>query len=96
MKRVRHEFNELSLGLANSTAHVQETHAALPTLKEDIANLDSETSGIWLTVDDLLGVPQPILERLKVDGELRWADRRQPNINAVMKSADSTETRRKV
>ncbi|TQV95328.1 hypothetical protein V2A60_009638 [Cordyceps javanica] len=99
LERVRHEFLESGLGVADPAARARaaEIHAALPRLtREYITNLDSDTSGIWLTVEELAGVPQHTLDRWKADGHRRWVDRRLPNINAVMKGADRAETRRKV
>ncbi|OAA70103.1 Peptidase M3A/M3B [Akanthomyces lecanii RCEF 1005] len=98
LERIRHEFIELGLGLEDPTARarVGEIQAALPKLtREFISNLDNDASGIWLTLDELKGVPQHTLNRWKADGDKRWVDRRLPNINAVLKSAESAETRRK-
>lgn len=98
LERIRHEFLELGLGIADpeARARAKEIQAALPKLtREYITNLDSDTSGLWLTVEELRGVPQSTMDRWKADEEKRWIDRRLPNINAVLKSADSGDTRRK-
>lgn len=85
LERIRHEFIELGLGLEDATARarVGEIQAALPKLtRAFISNLDNDTSGTWLTLDELKGVPPHILNRWRADGDKRWVDRRLPDINA--------------
>ncbi|KAJ6787824.1 hypothetical protein PWT90_09702 [Aphanocladium album] len=100
LDRLHRDFLEQGLGIADPAARaragaIQATLAKLS--KEYIKNLDSDASGLWLTVEELRGVPQPTLDRWKADedGRRRWVDRRMLNINAVTKGADSEETRRK-
>lgn len=99
LDRIHRDFLELGLGLQDLEARgrAKEIQAALPKMTRDyISNLDHDLTGLWLTLDELKGVPQPTLDRWRADGDKRWIDRRLPNMNALLKSAESGETRRKV
>ncbi|KAL6693939.1 hypothetical protein J3F84DRAFT_378127 [Trichoderma pleuroticola] len=99
VEKLRSQFIKTGQGLTDAAvkAKVKESLVRINELEmEHIRNLDSDVAGLWLTLDELQGVPQSHLDRWKADGDKRWIDHKIPNYTAVMQHALRDETRQKV
>ncbi|RFU76608.1 thimet oligopeptidase [Trichoderma arundinaceum] len=99
LEKLRGQFLKTGQGLTDEAvkAKVKENLVKISELEnEHIRNLDSDVGGLWLTVDELQGVPQSHLDRWKADGDKRWVDHKIPNYTAVMHHAVRDEVRQKV
>ncbi|KAL5092465.1 hypothetical protein Trisim1_001718 [Trichoderma cf. simile WF8] len=99
VEKLRSQFIKTGQGLTDEAvkAKVKESLVRIDELEmEHLRNLDSDVAGLWLTLDELQGVPQSHLDRWKKDGDKRWIDHKIPNYTAVMQHALRDETRQKV
>ncbi|KAL6818414.1 hypothetical protein GGI42DRAFT_309964 [Trichoderma sp. SZMC 28013] len=99
VEKLRSQFIKTGQGLTDEAvkAKVKESLVRINELEmEHIRNLDSDVTGLWLTLDELQGVPQSHLDRWKADGDKRWIDHKIPNYTAVIQHALRDETRQKV
>ncbi|KAL7935484.1 hypothetical protein V8C35DRAFT_299585 [Trichoderma chlorosporum] len=99
LEKLRSEFIKKGQGLTDKSAKakVKEDLVKINELENEyIRNLDSDVGGLWLTLDELQGVPQPHLDRWKADGDRRWVDHKMPNYEAVMQRALKDGVRQKV
>ncbi|KAF3076057.1 Saccharolysin [Trichoderma lentiforme] len=99
VKKLRNQFIKTGQGLTDEAvkAKVKESLVRIDELEmEHLRNLDSDVAGLWLTLDELQGVPQSHLDRWKKDGDKCWIDHKIPNYTAVMQHALRDETRQKV
>lgn len=100
LSKLVREFVANGLGLtdANDRARLKDVNLRLvEVLKEYIANLNADTTGIWLSSEELDGVASSVIERLKQDGEngKYWVSFKTPNRVAIMSRARSAAVRRK-
>lgn len=99
VEKLRRQFIKTGQGLTDEAvrAKVEEKLVRINELENEyIRNLDSDVEGLWLTLDELQGVPQSHLDRWKADGDKRWIDHKIPNYAAVMQHALRNEIRQKV
>lgn len=99
LEKLRIQFLKTGQGLTDESvkAKVKEDLVKILELESDyIRNLDSDVGGLWLTLDELQGVPQSHLDRWKADGDKRWVDHKIPNYTAVMQHAVRDDVRQKV
>jgi len=96
--RLREQFSENGLGLGDDASRTRMTQIARKTKEISqayVRNLDSNTAGLWLSMDELEGVPQSYLKRWKADGDRRWVDFKMPNVMAIFRNAKSPTVRRR-
>ncbi|KND93220.1 Thimet oligopeptidase [Tolypocladium ophioglossoides CBS 100239] len=99
LETLREQFLKAGNGLTDedSKGRVQEGLQKIQVLKADYTkNLNSNVGGLWLTVDELRGVPAAHLERWKADGDRRWVDHKMPNLTPVLQNATRADVRQKV
>lgn len=59
-------------------------------------NLNEEKGGLWLTADELNGVPEDVLSLLKKEGDNYWLTFKYPDLFPTLKYATDSATRQKV
>jgi metallopeptidase MepB len=59
-------------------------------------NLNEEQGGLWLTADELNGVPEDVLSLLKKEGDNYWLTFKYPDLFPTLKYATNSATRQKV
>ncbi|KAK5467321.1 metalloendopeptidase [Exophiala xenobiotica] len=59
-------------------------------------NLNEEQGGLWLTADELKGVPEDVLSLLKREGDNYWLTFKYPDLFPTLKYATNSATRQKV
>ena len=59
-------------------------------------NLNEEKGGLWLTGEELAGVPQDVLSLLKKDGDKYFLTFKYPDLFPTLKYATNAATRKKV
>ncbi|EHK18142.1 uncharacterized protein TRIVIDRAFT_45218 [Trichoderma virens Gv29-8] len=99
VEKLQTQFIKTGQGLTDEAvkAKVKDNLVKINELEnEHIRNLDSDVGGLWLTLDELQGVPQSHLDRWKAEGDKRWIDHKIPNYTAVMQHALRDDIRQKV
>lgn len=100
LKKLMREFMMNGLSLEDNEARERlkrDNLRLVEVLKEYIANLNADVSGIWLTLDDLEGLPPNAIERFKEreeDGKY-WVSFKTPNRVAMLNNAKSAAVRRR-
>ncbi|KAK2609593.1 hypothetical protein N8I77_003089 [Diaporthe amygdali] len=100
LKKLMHEFMMNGLGLEDSEARERlkkDNLRLVEVLKEYITNLNADVSGIWLSLDELEGLPLKAMERIKEEednGKL-WVNFKTPNRVAMLNSAKNAAVRRR-
>ncbi|KAL1858057.1 hypothetical protein Daus18300_010169 [Diaporthe australafricana] len=100
LRKLMHEFMMNGLGLEDNEARERlkrDNLRLVEVLKEYIANLNADVSGIWLTLDELEGLPSNAIERIK-DREQNgkyWVSFKTPNRVAMLNNAKSAAVRRR-
>lgn len=100
LKKLMHEFMMNGLGLedAEDREHLKRANLRLvEVLKEYIMNLNADSSGIWLTLDELEGLPSNAIERIREeekDGKY-WVNFKTPNRVAMLNNAKNAAVRRR-
>jgi metallopeptidase MepB len=98
LQRLRADFvkNGLALQRAEDRHRLRDINLRLTELcTQYIANLNADVSGLWLTQDELDGVPQATVDRLKQEDGKYWLSFKRPDMQAVMNYATSASVRQK-
>ncbi|KAI3394834.1 hypothetical protein diail_2171 [Diaporthe ilicicola] len=100
VKKLMREFMMNGLGLQDAEARERlkrENMRLVEVLREYIANLNADVSGIWLSLDELEGLPPNAVERIKEkeDNGKYWVSFKTPNRNAIFNSAKNAAVRRR-
>lgn len=99
LDEIREQFIHTGMGLENEDAREQ-VSKALVRLKEltsqYLRNLDSDIGGLWLTIEELHGVPKSFIDQWKADGDKRWVNHKLPTLNAVLQNASRADVRQKM
>jgi metallopeptidase MepB len=59
-------------------------------------NLNEEKGGLWLTAEELSGVPEDVLSLLKKENDKYWLTFKYPDLFPTLKYCTKSETRKKV
>lgn len=100
LNKLMHEFKMNGLGIDDAEARERlkkDNLRLVEVLKEYIMNLNADLSGIWLSLDELDGLPPNAVERLKErekDGKY-WVNFKTPNRIAVLNNAKNASVRRR-
>lgn len=100
LKKLVHEFKMNGLGIEDAEARERlknDNLRLVEVLKEYIMNLNADVSGIWLSPEELDGLPPNAIERLKEkekDGKY-WVNFKTPNRIAVLNNAKNAAVRRR-
>jgi metallopeptidase MepB len=98
LAKLREQFRNNGLGFGDEVSETRMTQIS-GRIKEIsqayVRNLDSNTAGLWLSMDELDGLPQSYLKRWKADGDKRWVDFKTPNLLAIFRNAKNPEVRRR-
>lgn len=100
LRKLLREFIANGLGLSdpNDRARLEDVNLRLvEVLKKYIANLNADTSGMWLSARELEGVASSVLERLNQEGEdgRFWVSFKTPDRVAILSTAKSAAVRRR-
>lgn len=100
LRKLMHEFKMNGLGLEDPEARERlkrDNLRLVEVLKEYIMNLNADVSGIWLSLDELEGLPPNAIERIKEtekDGKY-WVNFKTPNRVAMLNHAKNAAVRRR-
>ncbi|KKY37098.1 putative metallopeptidase [Diaporthe ampelina] len=100
LKKIMHDFKMNGLGLEDAEARerIKRNNLRLvEVLKEYMMNLNADASGIWLSLDELEGLPPNAIERIKdmeKDGKY-WVNFKTPNRVAMLNNAKNAAVRRR-
>lgn len=100
LKKLMHEFKMNGLGLQDPEARERlkrDNLRLVEVLKEYIMNLNADVAGIWLSPDELEGLPLNAIERIKEtekDGKY-WVNFKTPNRVAMLNNAKNATVRRR-
>ena len=100
LKKIMHDFKMNGLGLEDAEARerIKRNNLRLvEVLKEYIMNLNADASGIWLSLDELEGLPPNAIERIKEmekDGKY-WVNFKTPSRVAMLNNAKNAAVRRR-
>jgi metallopeptidase MepB len=100
VKRLLREFKMNGLGLDDPRARERlkkDNLRLVEVMKEYIMNLNADTSGLWLSLQELEGLPPNAMERMKEkeqDGKC-WVSFKTPNRLAVLNNAKNAGVRRR-
>ncbi|KAK7698592.1 hypothetical protein SLS64_012331 [Diaporthe eres] len=100
LKKLMHEFKMNGLGVEDPEARERlkrDNLRLVEVLKEYIMNLNADVSGIWLSLDELEGLPPNAIERIKEtekDGKF-WVNFKTPNRVAMLNNAKNASVRRR-
>lgn len=100
LKKLMHEFKMNGLGVEDPEARERlkrDNLRLVEVLKEYIMNLNADVSGIWLSLDELEGLPPNAIERIKEtekDGNY-WVNFKTPNRVAILNNARNAAVRRR-
>lgn len=100
LKKLMHEFMMNGLDLKDSEARERlkkDNLRLVEVLKEYITNLNADVNGIWLSLDELEGLPPKAMERImeKEDNGKFWVNFKTPNRVAMLNSAKNAAVRRR-
>lgn len=95
---LRRRFVNSGLTLLNdeSIARLAEIEEELKTASSKYRRALDEKRGLWMTVDELAGVPQSALLACEADEEKRYIPLRVAMFGIILKYADREETRKKI
>lgn len=98
VEKLREQFLHTGQGLdQEEKTRFKEAFSEIQTLKSEYRhNIDSSMGGLWLTLEELEGVPASYLQRWKADGNKRWVNHRKTNYLAVLRSAVRADVRQRV
>lgn len=100
LRKLMHEFKMNGLGLEDPEARARlkrDNLRLVEVLREYIMNLNADVSGIWLSLDELEGLPPNAIERIKEtekDGRY-WVNFKTPNRVAMLNHAKNPAVRRR-
>lgn len=100
LRKLMHEFKMNGLGLEDPEMRERlkgDNLRLVKVLKEYIMNLNADVSGIWLSLDELEGLPPNAIERIKEtekDGRY-WVSFKTPNRVAMLNHAKNVAVRRR-
>lgn len=100
LRKLTHEFKMNGLGLEDLAVRERlklDNLRLVEVLKEYIMNLNADVSGIWLSFDELEGLPPNAIERIKKtekDGKY-WGSFKTPNRVAMLNHAKNAAVRRR-
>lgn len=100
LKKLMHEFKMNGLGVEDPEARERlkrDNLRLVEVLKEYIMNLNADVSGIWMSLDELEGLPPNAIERIKEtekDGKY-WVNFQTPNRVAMLNNAKNAAVRRR-
>lgn len=100
LRKLMHEFKMNGLGLNDTGARERlkrDNLRLVEVLREYIMNLNADVSGIWLSLDELEGLPPNAIERIKEtekDGKY-WVNFKTPNRVAMLNHAKNAAVRRR-
>lgn len=100
IRKLMHEFTMNGLGLEDPEARERlkrDNLRLVEVLREYIMNLNADVSGIWLSLDELEGLPPNAIERIKEtekDGKY-WVNFKTPNRVAMLNHAKNAAVRRR-
>lgn len=100
LRKLVHEFKMNGLGLEDPEARERlkrDNLRLVEVLKEYIMNLNADVSGIWLSLDELEGLPPNAIERFKErekNGKY-WVNFKPPNRVAMLNNARNAAVRRR-
>lgn len=100
LNKLMHEFKMNGLGIEDAEAREKlknDNLRLVEVLKEYIMNLNADVSGIWLSPEELDGLPPNAIERLqeKEQGGKYWVNFKTPNRIAVLNNAKNAAVRRR-
>lgn len=100
VNKLLHDFMMNGLGLKDAGARERLNKDSLrlvKVLKEYIANLNADSSGLWLSLKELDGLPPNAIERIKEKGDngRYWVDFKTPNRVAMFNHARNVAVRRR-
>lgn len=100
LNKLMHEFMMNGLGLEDPEAkeHLKKDNLRLiEVLKEYIMNLNADASGLWLSLEELDGLPANDIERIqeKEEGGKYWVNFKTPNRVAMLNNAKNAAVRRR-
>lgn len=100
LKKLMHEFMMNGLGLEDPEAKgrlKKDNLRLIEVLKEYIMNLNADASGLWLSLEELDGLPAKDIERIqeKEEGGKYWVNFKTPNRVAMLNNAKNAAVRRR-
>lgn len=100
LEKLMHEFTMNGLRLRDDEAkgRLKENNLRLvEVLREYIMNLNADASGVWLSLDELDGLPPNFIERIKYTekDQRYWVNFKTPNRVAMLNSAKNAAVRRR-
>lgn len=103
VENLLHKFRNNGCGIANEeekAAFLTRKKRAQELVQNCLVNLEEDKSGVWLTAEELTGVPKSVVEGLKQgegenDGKF-WLPAKLPHPPRILKHASKESTRKKV
>lgn len=103
VENLLHKFRNNGCGIANDedkAAFLARKKRSQELVQNCLVNLEEDKSGLWLTAEELAGVPMSIIEGLKSgEGEHKgkfWLPAKLPHPPRILKHASKESTRKKV
>lgn len=100
LRKLMHEFMMNGLGLKDLEARERlkkDNLRLIEVMKEYIMNLNADDSGLWLSLEELEGLPANAIERIqeKEEGGKYWVNFKTPNRVAMLNNAKNAAVRRR-